>query len=132
MAGRDPLLLERAARVRLLALDVDGVLTDGRLYFEAHQPLEEDATSPSERLDAIFAAYRATTGNEFNAHLEDHVRTLAETPRGIALQVAMYDADEVLARVRVVENIVVDDVDMPGATGVGALIDTVSAEPESL
>ncbi len=34
MAGRDPLLLERAARVRLLALDVDGVLTDGRLYFD--------------------------------------------------------------------------------------------------
>jgi 3-deoxy-D-manno-octulosonate 8-phosphate phosphatase (KDO 8-P phosphatase) len=32
--ARDPLLLERAARVRLLALDVDGVLTDGRLYFD--------------------------------------------------------------------------------------------------
>lgn len=30
----DPLLLERAARVRLLALDVDGVLTDGNLYFD--------------------------------------------------------------------------------------------------
>jgi 3-deoxy-D-manno-octulosonate 8-phosphate phosphatase (KDO 8-P phosphatase) len=27
---------ERAARVRLLVLDVDGVLTDGRLYFGAH------------------------------------------------------------------------------------------------
>ena len=30
----DPLLLERAARIRLLALDVDGVLTDGRLYYD--------------------------------------------------------------------------------------------------
>jgi len=30
----DPLLLERARKVRLLALDVDGVLTDGRLYFD--------------------------------------------------------------------------------------------------
>lgn len=29
----DPELLRRAARIRLLALDVDGVLTDGRLYF---------------------------------------------------------------------------------------------------
>ncbi|KAA9133595.1 HAD hydrolase family protein [Marinihelvus fidelis] len=27
-------MLARAARVRLLALDVDGVLTDGRLYFD--------------------------------------------------------------------------------------------------
>lgn len=30
----DPLLLERAAGIRLLALDVDGVLTDGSLYFD--------------------------------------------------------------------------------------------------
>lgn len=35
MTDHDPLLLERAARVRLLALDVDGVLTDGRLYFDS-------------------------------------------------------------------------------------------------
>lgn len=34
-SGFDPLLLERAARVRLLALDVDGVLTDGRLYYDS-------------------------------------------------------------------------------------------------
>ena len=30
----DPLLLEKASRIRLLALDVDGVLTDGKLYFD--------------------------------------------------------------------------------------------------
>jgi 3-deoxy-D-manno-octulosonate 8-phosphate phosphatase (KDO 8-P phosphatase) len=30
----DPLLLEKAGRIRLLALDVDGVLTDGKLYFD--------------------------------------------------------------------------------------------------
>jgi 3-deoxy-D-manno-octulosonate 8-phosphate phosphatase (KDO 8-P phosphatase) len=32
----DPLLLERAAKIQLLVLDVDGVLTDGRLYFDNH------------------------------------------------------------------------------------------------
>ncbi|HEU4383137.1 MAG TPA: HAD hydrolase family protein [Anaeromyxobacteraceae bacterium] len=32
-AGRGPDLLARAARVRLLLLDVDGVLTDGRLWY---------------------------------------------------------------------------------------------------
>jgi 3-deoxy-D-manno-octulosonate 8-phosphate phosphatase (KDO 8-P phosphatase) len=32
----DPVLLERAAAIRLLALDVDGVLTDGNLYFDNH------------------------------------------------------------------------------------------------
>ena len=30
----DPLLLDRAALVRILVLDVDGVLTDGSLYFD--------------------------------------------------------------------------------------------------
>jgi 3-deoxy-D-manno-octulosonate 8-phosphate phosphatase (KDO 8-P phosphatase) len=30
----DPLLLQRAAGTRALVLDVDGVLTDGRLYFD--------------------------------------------------------------------------------------------------
>jgi 3-deoxy-D-manno-octulosonate 8-phosphate phosphatase (KDO 8-P phosphatase) len=35
----DPGLLKKAAAIRLLALDVDGVLTDGRLYFD-HQGKE--------------------------------------------------------------------------------------------
>jgi 3-deoxy-D-manno-octulosonate 8-phosphate phosphatase (KDO 8-P phosphatase) len=30
----DPLLVDRAAKIRALVLDVDGVLTDGRLYFD--------------------------------------------------------------------------------------------------
>ncbi len=29
----DPMLREKASQVRLLALDVDGILTDGSLYF---------------------------------------------------------------------------------------------------
>ena len=33
-SGYDPLLLDRAAAIRALVLDVDGVLTDGRLYFD--------------------------------------------------------------------------------------------------
>jgi 3-deoxy-D-manno-octulosonate 8-phosphate phosphatase (KDO 8-P phosphatase) len=31
----DPLLLERAATIKMLVLDVDGVLTDGSLYFDS-------------------------------------------------------------------------------------------------
>jgi 3-deoxy-D-manno-octulosonate 8-phosphate phosphatase (KDO 8-P phosphatase) len=30
----DPLLLEKARRIKLLILDVDGVMTDGRLYYD--------------------------------------------------------------------------------------------------
>ncbi|MBT8040115.1 MAG: HAD hydrolase family protein [Xanthomonadales bacterium] len=32
--GYDPLLVERASRIRLFAMDVDGVLTDGKLYYD--------------------------------------------------------------------------------------------------
>jgi len=34
LTGYDSLLVERASRIRLLVLDVDGVLTDGLLYFD--------------------------------------------------------------------------------------------------
>ena len=38
MTGTDEqALFERARRIRLLALDVDGVLTDGRIYYGANQ-----------------------------------------------------------------------------------------------
>ena len=35
LSGIDRLLIERASRIRMLVLDVDGVLTDGRLYFDS-------------------------------------------------------------------------------------------------
>jgi 3-deoxy-D-manno-octulosonate 8-phosphate phosphatase (KDO 8-P phosphatase) len=34
ITGIDRLLIDRAARIRMLVLDVDGVLTDGNLYFD--------------------------------------------------------------------------------------------------
>jgi 3-deoxy-D-manno-octulosonate 8-phosphate phosphatase (KDO 8-P phosphatase) len=34
LSGIDSLLVEKASRIRMLVLDVDGVLTDGRLYFD--------------------------------------------------------------------------------------------------
>ena len=34
MAGMDQALQDRASKIRMLVLDVDGVLTDGRLYFD--------------------------------------------------------------------------------------------------
>ena len=34
MENMDTALRERAAKIRMLVLDVDGVLTDGKLYFD--------------------------------------------------------------------------------------------------
>ncbi len=55
--SHDPLLLERAARIRLLVLDVDGVLTDGRLYFDnAGNELKAFYTRDGLGLKAVQAA----------------------------------------------------------------------------
>ena len=35
MTDFDPMLLERASGIRLLALDVDGVMTDAKIYFDS-------------------------------------------------------------------------------------------------
>ena len=35
MTDFDPMLLERASGIRLMALDVDGVMTDGKIYFDS-------------------------------------------------------------------------------------------------
>lgn len=56
----DPLLLERAARVRILVLDVDGVLTDGSLYFD-NQGNEMKAFSTR---DGLGMRYLADNGVE--------------------------------------------------------------------
>ena len=60
ISAYDPLLLERAARVRLLALDVDGVLTDGSLYFD-NQGNEMKAFSTR---DGLGMRYLADNGVE--------------------------------------------------------------------
>ena len=56
----DPLLLERAARVRMLALDVDGVLTDGSLYFD-NQGNEMKAFSTRDGLGMRYLADNGVT-----------------------------------------------------------------------
>ena len=49
MPAYDKLLLERASRIRMLALDVDGVLTDGQLYVD-HDGNELKAVSTRDGL----------------------------------------------------------------------------------
>ncbi|MBT8087919.1 MAG: L,D-transpeptidase family protein [Gammaproteobacteria bacterium] len=94
---------------------------NGVLFFEAHEPLEEDETPVDVRLQALFDSQREAAGKPLNVRLQQHVRTLAEAPLGVPLRVAMHDADEYLARVRVVRNTVEDDPDAPTLTEVRAL-----------
>ncbi|MBT8092889.1 MAG: L,D-transpeptidase family protein [Gammaproteobacteria bacterium] len=105
---------------------------DGVLFFEAHQPLEEDETPAEARLRTLFDDHFETVGKPLNVHVQGHVRTLADTPLGVPLRVARYDADEYLARVRVVRNTVEHDPDAPTLTEVRELLNAAEDEAESL
>ncbi len=86
---------------------------DGVLYFEAHAPLEDDTRSPAERLRHLIAAEANAGGVPLNDHLQQHLVTLAEAPSGVPIRIAEYNANEVMARARVVHNVVAPDPDEP-------------------
>ena len=67
-----------------------------------------------------------------NAHLEGHIKALAEQPRGVPIRVAMYDANEVMARVRVVHNTVTADPDEPTLLEVREMMNAAGDKDASL
>ena len=84
---------------------------DGDLYFEAHEPLEDDSVPADERLTALLDAEVQGDGLPLNVHLREHIVSVSESPNGAPVIVAKYDANELMARARVVENIIEVDPD---------------------
>ena len=78
---------------------------DGALYFEAHEPLEDDETPPEDRLALLLDGQVDAIGLPLNDHLRDHVRDIAADPRGIPIGVVQFDTNEFMARARVVEHL---------------------------
>ncbi|MGI9235007.1 MAG: L,D-transpeptidase family protein, partial [Woeseiaceae bacterium] len=101
---------------------------DGVLFFEAHTPLEEDELTTDARLQALLDQQHDVSGRPLNNHLQDHVRSLAEEASGVPVSVVMYDADEFVARARVVHNTVEMDPNAPTLLEVREMIDEVNAE----
>ncbi|MDJ0700203.1 MAG: L,D-transpeptidase family protein [Woeseiaceae bacterium] len=97
---------------------------DDHLFFEAHEPLEDDTVPVEERFDTLFAS----SGNELSRHQKQHVRAVASVASGIPVIVDRFDADEVLARARVVRNTVEVDPDNPTLIEVREMIDEAVRE----
>ncbi len=95
-------------------------------YFESHAPLEDDAVDPADRLDALIAA----VADEMPAPMQDHVRALASEPSGVPVRIAEYDSQEVVARLRRVENTIVRDPDLPSREEIRQMLDEVVAEAD--
>ena len=109
---------------------------DGTLFFEAHEPLEDDVVPADERLTALLDRQVDAAGQPLNDHLRNHVKSLASDPSGIAANIFEYDSSEYMARVRVVRNTVEVDPNAPTLTEVREMMDEVAtdalADQESL
>ena len=104
---------------------------DGALYFEAHEPLEDDTVLPNERLAMLLDTQVDATGRPLNEHLRDHVAEVAADPRGLPVRVVQYDASEFMVRARVVHNTVEIDPNAPTLTEVREMIEEANAEAEA-
>jgi L,D-transpeptidase ErfK/SrfK len=95
-----------------------GRLND-ELYFESHQPLEDDTISAEEHLQKAFESY-ADFDNEA---LRDAATAIAAGENGVPLRVVSTDSMEVFDRARVVRNTVEQDPNAPTLAEVRALLD---------
>lgn len=105
---------------------------DGVLYFEAHTPLDDDDVSRDERLQALLDEQVDMSGRPLNDHLQNHVKSLAELASGLPVSIVMYDADEYVARARVVQNTVETDPDALTLAEIREMMDEVDDDEESL
>ena len=98
-------------------------IRDGEIYFEAHKPLEDDKVGEHQRLvDALEAVESLASEQEINFSLEQ-LRVAASEARGVPLRLMVDDAEEFMARARVIENTVVPDPDLPTLAEVRAILD---------
>jgi L,D-transpeptidase ErfK/SrfK len=105
---------------------------DGVLYFEAHTPLNDDTVPAEQRLQALLDAQVDASGRPLNQHLRDHVRSLAESPSGLPVNIVTYEADEFVARARVVHNTVELDPEAPTLSEIREMMDELADEQESM
>ncbi|NIA28239.1 MAG: L,D-transpeptidase family protein [Desulfobulbaceae bacterium] len=109
---------------------------DGELYFEGHTPLEDDTTSPAERLDNLLQDQENQAGVPLRQADKDQIRAIASVASGVPVRVGLHDMDEVLTRAVLVHNIVEMDPAAPTLIEVREMMDEaireVAAEGEAL
>lgn len=92
---------------------------NGDLYFESHQPLEDDAVSPETHLQDVFASQPELS--EISA--QNAVRTIAADVKGVPIRILSGDSMEVYERARLVRNTVEPDPNEPTLAEVRAMFD---------
>lgn len=100
---------------------------DGDVYFEAHEPLEDDDVDPEERLDLLLERWNA----EFESGLKDadiaRARHIAQAAVGAPIMLASPN-DQPTDRARVVHNVVKPDEEAPTLAEVREMVDAARSE----
>lgn len=99
---------------------------DGEWYFESHTPLADDAVDPQARLDELLDRF----ADELDADLQQHVRSIASSGRGMVVRLQPFDEAEIYTRARRVHNTIEEDPDAPSLEEVRQMIEEAVAEAE--
>jgi L,D-transpeptidase ErfK/SrfK len=104
---------------------------DGHLYFEGHAPLEDDTIAADERLDLLLERWNAAVPGGFSDARLRLARELAGAGNGVPVRLALRGHEnDVMARARVVRNIVETDPEAPTLAEVREMIDEAMREAE--
>jgi L,D-transpeptidase ErfK/SrfK len=104
---------------------------DGQIYFESHAPLEDDDVMVEQRLVNILERIE-TLANEQSIDFDlDLMRDAAKTQLGVPVILSSRSGDTLVARARVVENVVEPDPGLPSLAEVRAILDEPLEEDET-
>jgi L,D-transpeptidase ErfK/SrfK len=98
---------------------------DGELFFEAHQPLEDDPVDADARLTRTVDRFAAAYGIRLPERATEHVTSISATGHGVPVRVYTYDTAEYLTRATLVANTVTADPEAPTLEEVRDMIDSV-------
>jgi L,D-transpeptidase ErfK/SrfK len=95
----------------------------GELYFESHEPFEDDEVTPEEHIQSVFESVRNISGAFIEQDEQDYARAVASAASGVPMRVLQADVAEVYVRARIVRNTVELDPDLPTLAEVREIID---------
>jgi len=101
---------------------------NGELYFEAHEPLEDDAVDADTHFEDAIAAFAEAHRIVLPDRARRHMTAVAERAAGAPIEVYAYDTADYLNRATYVVNVVTADPDAPTLEEVRAMMDEVLAD----
>jgi L,D-transpeptidase ErfK/SrfK len=123
-------LVELGEQVTIINEPFLAGVRDGHIYFEGHPPLEDDNVMAEQRLvDILERIETLAIENETNFDLE-RMRDAANAKQGVPIILTGGPEAALLARARVIENIVEPDPNLPTLAEVRAILDEPLDEAE--